>query len=192
MLANSTDVTAGRAIAAQGMGAEPACSSCHGPNGTPAEGMPFPYLAGMSAEYLAKQLFDYRDGTRPNAIMEPIAKTLADTEVASLAWYYASLTLPAPKVAPPNQPKRGQQLQEVGDNILALPACANCHGPAGAGGGPLLPSLALQPMTYTVSQLNAFRAGERKNDNDGVMRALAKRLSDADIKALGEYYEGMR
>ena len=191
-LANSTDVTAGHVLAAQGKGAAPACSSCHGSDGTPATGMPFPYLAGMPAEYLAKQLFDYRDGTRPNAVMEPVAKALADTDIASLARYYASLNAPAFQVAPTNASKRARQLLEVGDNSLAMPACANCHGHESSGGGPLLPALAAQPITYTVSQLNAFRAGERKNDADGVMRALAKRLSDADIKALGEYYAGMR
>jgi len=45
---------------------------------------------------------------------------------------------------------------------------------------------------YTTAQLTAFRTGERKNDGDGIMQAIAKRLSDADTKALGEYYAGMR
>jgi cytochrome c553 len=55
-----------------------------------------------------------------------------------------------------------------------------------------LPALAAQPAAYTISRLEAFRADERKNDSDSVMRALAKRLSDADIKALAGYYAGMR
>jgi len=57
--------------------------------------------------------------------------------------------------------------------------------------GPILPGLA-QPAAYTTAQLTAFRTGERKNDGDGIMQAIAKRLSDADTKALGEYYAGMR
>jgi cytochrome c553 len=32
------------------------------------------------------------------------------------------------------------------------------------------------------------RRSERKNDGDGIMQSIAKRLSDADINALGEYY----
>ena len=43
-------------------------------------------------------------------------------------------------------------------------------------------------------QLNSthFARGERKNDGDGIMQSIAKRLSDADIKALSEYYGTMR
>jgi cytochrome c553 len=191
-LAASTDATTGRTIATKGKGAAVACSSCHGVNGIPAAGAPFPYLAGMPVEYLAKQLIDYRDGTRDNAVMQPIAKALTDADIASLARHYGSLKPPTFKVVPSSAPRRARQLQEVGDNALAIPGCANCHGRAGTGGGPLLPALAAQPAAYTAGQLNAFRAGERKNDDDAVMRALAKRLSDADIKALAEYYAGMR
>jgi cytochrome c553 len=191
-LAASTDTAPGRAIAAQGKGAATACASCHGASGIPAAGVPFPYLAGMPAEYLAKQIVDYRDGTRPNAMMGPIAKALTDADIGSLGRYYASLEAPALKVVPPSTSRRARQLQVVGDNTLAMPACANCHGPGGTGGGSLLPALAAQPAAYTTSQLDAFRAGERKNDGDGTMRALAKRLPDADIKALGQYYAGMR
>jgi cytochrome c553 len=57
------------------------------------------------------------------------------------------------------------------------------------GGGPILPALA-QPAAYTSAQLQAFRAGERRNDADRVMRELARRLSDADIAALADYYAG--
>jgi cytochrome c553 len=192
VLAASTDAAAGRTIAAQGKGAAVACSSCHGTNGIPAAGAAFPYLAGMPAEYLAKQLVDYRDGKRANAVMGSIAKALSDADIASLARYYASLKPPALKTVPASASKRGRQLEEIGDNALALPACANCHGRAGGGGGPLLPALAAQAAAYTISQLEAFRADERKNDSDSVMRALAKRLSDADIKALGGYYAAMR
>src|ERR1700674_4343765 len=125
----------------------------------------------------------YRDGTRPNAVMEPISKALTDVDIGSLVRHYASLRAPAFKAASSSS-KRARQLQEAGDSVLAIPACANCHGPAAAGGGPLLPALAAQPAAYTGGQLDAFRTGERKNDGDGVMRALAQRLSHTDIKAL--------
>ena len=60
---------AGEAIATKGKGAAASCAGCHGADGFPAAGAPFPRLAGLPAEYIAKQLFDYRDGSRPNAIM---------------------------------------------------------------------------------------------------------------------------
>jgi cytochrome c553 len=188
-LAASKDTETGKQIAAEGKGAAIACAGCHGANGTPASGIPFPRLAAVPVEYIAKQLFDYRDGSRPNPVMAPIAKTLSDAEIASLARYYALQGPPSkntPSVVPP---KRGRQLARYGDNALAIPACVDCHGSDDTGGGPILPPLA-QPAAYTSSQLQAFRTGERRNDADRVMRELARRLSDADIEALADYYSG--
>jgi cytochrome c553 len=185
----SKDTDAGKLIAAQGKGAAIACASCHGANGTPATGTPFPRLAGVPIEYVAKQLFDYRDGSRPNPMMDPIAKALSDAEIGSLARYYASQEVPARNTPPAAGPGRGRQLARYGDNTLAIPACADCHGSDATGGGPILPPLA-QPAAYTSAQLQAFRTGERHNDTDKVMRELARRLSDADIQALADYYAG--
>jgi len=183
----SKDIDTGKSIAEQGKGAAIACAGCHGANGTPATGTPFPRLAGVPVEYVAKQLFDYRDGSRPNPIMGPIAKALSDAEIGSLARYYASQPVPARSTPAAAGPERGRQLARYGDNALAIPACADCHGSNQTGGGPILPPLA-QPAAYTSAQLLAFHSGERRNDTDGVMRQLAKRLSDADIQALADYY----
>jgi cytochrome c553 len=185
-LVATKDTSAGAAIATTGKGAALACAGCHGANGVPAAGAPFPRLAGLPVEYVAKQLFDYRDGSRANAMMVPIAKELTDADIASLAWHYASLQVPAeaPAVA---GPQRARQLARYGDNALAIPACVDCHGGNITGGGPILPGLA-QPAAYTTAQLAAFRAGERKNDGDGIMQSIAKRLSDTDAKALADYY----
>jgi cytochrome c553 len=163
------------------------CAGCHGAEGIPAPGSPFPRLAGLPAEYMAKQLFDYRDGSRANAMMAPIAKGLSDADIASAARRFASAKPPADP-APPATP-RGLRLARYGDNDLALPACIDCHGSNARGGGPILPPLA-QPAAYMAAQLQAFRSGERRNDADGVMRAFAERLSDEDIRALAEYFNG--
>jgi cytochrome c553 len=185
-LVATKDTSAGAAIATTGKGTALACAGCHGANGVPAAGVPFPRLAGLPVEYLAKQLFDYRDDSRSNAIMAPIAKALTDADIASLAWHYASLQVPAEAPAAAG-PQRARQLARYGDNALAIPACVDCHGGNITGGGPLLPGLA-QPAAYTTAQLTAFRTSERKNDGDGIMQSFAKRLSDADINALGEYF----
>jgi cytochrome c553 len=188
-LAASNETAAGAAIAAQGKGAALACAGCHGANGIAAEGAPFPRLAGLPVEYVAKQLFDYREGSRPNAIMTPIAKALGDADIASLSWHYAALDAPGGNAVTADRTTRGRQLARYGDNALALPACIDCHGSDQSGGGPILPPLA-QPAAYTSAQLQAFRTGERRNDADNVMREFSKRLSDADIEALAGYYAG--
>ncbi|MFQ5773648.1 MAG: c-type cytochrome [Kiloniellaceae bacterium] len=65
------------------------CAGCHGADGLGVGN--FPPLAGKEAEYLAKQLHDFKTGARRNPIMNTIAKPLSDREIADLAAYYASL-----------------------------------------------------------------------------------------------------
>jgi cytochrome c553 len=175
-------------IVTQGKGAAIACAGCHGANGLPAAGVPFPRLAGLPPEYLAKQLFDYRDGARPSALMAPIATALTDAEIGSLARYFGAQPVASVKSAHVS-PRRGAQLAREGDNALAIPACSDCHGGDDVGGGPVLPPLGAQPADYTAGQLRAFRSGERHGDEGAVMRALGRRLSDADIEAIASYFE---
>ena len=73
-----------------------------------------------------------------------------------------------------------------------MAACASCHGPSGAGIPAQFPRVAGQYAEYTVAQLQGFRAGERANDPNRMMRAVAARLSDAEIKAVSEYMAGLR
>ena len=54
------------------------------------------------------------------------------------------------------------------------------------------PRIAGQLSEYTSTQLKAFRAGERANDPNRTMRAVAERLSDREIAALAEYISGLR
>jgi cytochrome c553 len=174
-------------IIATGKGAATACGGCHGAAGVPPAGVPFPRLAGLPPEYVAKQLFDYRGGTRPSAVMAPIAQALTDGEIAALALHFGAQSAPALRSVQASS--RGSRLAREGDNTLAIPACADCHGGDDVGGGPILPPLGAQPSAYTTAQLAAFRSGERRNDDGAVMREMARRLSDADIEAIASYFE---
>ena len=73
-----------------------------------------------------------------------------------------------------------------------IAACTSCHGPTGAGVPAQYPRLAGQYAEYTTAQLAAFRSGERANDPNSMMRMIAARLSDAEIKAVSEYIAGLR
>lgn len=70
---------------------ESTCAACHGPNGISVAPI-YPNLAGQKDAYLIAQLTAFRDGTRPNPIMGPMAKSLTATDIANLAAYLASLT----------------------------------------------------------------------------------------------------
>ena len=66
------------------------------------------------------------------------------------------------------------------------PACAACHGPQGNKPvTPDTPRLAGQQYDYLVQALSDYRKGVRENP---VMGAMAKPLTDKDIRELASYY----
>lgn len=64
--------------------------------------------------------------------------------------------------------------------------CALCHGPRGESSTELYPRLAGQHAKYIAKQLADYKAGRRKNDT---MSQMAADLAEADMKALGQYFE---
>lgn len=66
-----------------------ACAACHGADGNSA--IPAnPKLAGQHADYLAQALREYKSGARKNAIMQGMAKPLAEQDIADIAAYFAA------------------------------------------------------------------------------------------------------
>ena len=68
----------------------PLCASCHGIDGISSVGM-YPHLAGQNAEYLAKQLRDFRSGERQDAVMRPMAEPLSDAAIDALARHFDAM-----------------------------------------------------------------------------------------------------
>jgi len=54
------------------------------------------------------------------------------------------------------------------------------------------PALAAQHSDYLEAQLKAFRAMERANDAGQMMRAIAAKMSDPEIKAVASYIQGLQ
>ena len=77
------DAEAGKAKAA-------ACAACHGVNGVSMNPI-WPNLAGQKDQYLIMQMKAFRDGTRQNPMMSPMAVGLTDADIENLAAYYSSL-----------------------------------------------------------------------------------------------------
>lgn len=67
--------------------------------------------------------------------------------------------------------------------------CTACHGQNGISVAPNIPNLAGQKAKYLEIQLNAFRAGTRKN---AMMNPIAKQLKDGDIANLAAFFSGLR
>lgn len=172
------------------------CAACHGPDGNsvaPAN----PKLAGQFPEYLYKQLSNFKsqDGKKPlreNAIMNGMVANLSDGDMHDAAAYFAGQT-PRPDWAhDKNLAALGQKLYRGGNLQSGVPACAGCHGPTGAGNPIQYPRIAGQFADYVEVQLKAFRAGTRANDPNGMMRGVAARLTDDEIKGLAQYVAGLR
>jgi cytochrome c553 len=188
---------AGQQIAAAGAGnGVTACTACHGAKG---EGNPagnFPLLAGQPEFYLARQLIAFANGTRTNDVMTPIAKAMTAQQVRDVSAWYASLGppaatagKPAAKAAAPVQ--RGMTLATKGDEAKQVQACANCHGPGGAGEAPSYPALAGQHAGYLAAAMAEWKTGARNTDPSGQMPAIAKKLDDRDVAALAAYYSAL-
>ena len=180
------------------------CISCHAPDG---KGMPsagFPRLSGLPQAYIAKQLQDFRSGSRQNPVMQPIAMSLTDEEISAVAKAYAD----RPKVNvnhvknPNPTPGSGAWIALRGDWGKNIPECTLCHGPDGVGIGDAFPPLAGQSPLYLENQLKAWK-GEgingknkkalanlpaRHNDPNQLMQHIAASLSDAQIKSVSEYF----
>jgi cytochrome c553 len=172
------------------------CAACHGADGNsvaPAN----PKLAGQFPEYLQKQLRDFmpQKGKKPareSAVMNGMAASLSDTDVQVISSYYGGQALKPAAASNKDLAAEGQKLWRGGDAAKGIPACAGCHGPAGAGIPSEFPRLGGQYAEYVAAQLQAFRSGSRANDPGAMMRSVAAHLNDAQIKALAEYVAGLR
>lgn len=65
------------------------CQACHGATGKSPNDA-WPNLAGQGEAYLVKQLKAFRDGSRKDPLMSPMAKSLSDEDVDNLSAYFSS------------------------------------------------------------------------------------------------------
>jgi cytochrome c553 len=111
---------------------------------------------------------------------------LAQGDINDIAAYFSTQAIKAGA-----QAKTGA-LYEGGNRYSRTPACASCHGPNGVGNGPGgIPSLVGQKSGYTAKTLRDFKSGTRNNDRNGMMQAIAAKLSDKEIEAVSAFIAGM-
>ena len=183
------DLVKGQAIATQ------VCAACHGADGnSPAPVNP--KLAGQIPEYLHKQLNNFKPvngkAERASPVMMGFASTLSAEDMRNVSAYYASQAAKPGAARNKDTVTLGQKLWRGGDVARGVPACSSCHGATGAGIPVQYPRLAGQHAEYTEAQLKAFRTGERANDANRMMRAVAAKLNDAEIKAVADYIAGLK
>jgi cytochrome c553 len=188
------DASKGEAIFKNGKDGTPviACQSCHGDKAQGNDDMGTPRLAGQGSVYIVKQLNDIAGGKRkPTGLGEQmiaIAGGLSDQEKRDVAAYLHSLK--GEEVSDlkdkAGAPYKGQVIVKFGVSGK-VSACQSCHGYNGRGASPVFPMIGRQKYVYLVNQLKSWRDGSRANDPAGMMRAVAKNLTDDDINDVAAF-----
>ena len=166
------------------------CAACHGADGNSTSAAN-PKLAGQPAEYITKQLRDFKSGERKNAVMSGMVASLTPEDMLNLGAYFSEKTIKAGAAKDKELVAQGQKVFKGGNASSGVPACAACHGPAGAGIPVQFPRLGSQHAEYVLTQLKNFRSGERANDGAKMMRVIAAKMTDQEMKAVAEYISGL-
>ncbi len=165
------------------------CVACHAADGNstvPSQ----PKLAQQHPEYLLKQMQEFKSGVRDNAVMKGFAAALSDEDARNISWWLASQKAKPGFAKDKDTVMLGERIYRGGIGDRAVPACAACHSPNGAGIPSQYPRLSGQYAEYTAAQLIAFRDGTRKNN--GVMHDVTSKMNDREIKAVADYIAGLR
>lgn len=168
------------------------CMACHQADGNGMNipgGESWPRLAGIDANYMYKQLVEFKNGQRVNASMMPFATMLTDQQMKDLAVYYSQLPAGAGAGGEVDAEllAYGEKLVTVGDWDRYIVPCGTCHGPGNKGAGQHFPGIAGQHAGYIESQLMAWKEGQRDNDPQHLMLAIAERMNTRDIKAVAAW-----
>ncbi len=179
--------------------AEQVCGACHGADGNsqiPAN----PKLAGQHAEYLFKQLTqlqERRTASPPsacNGIMGGMVAALSDDDMKGLAAHFAE----------PGAEARIRQEQGL---HRARPApvarrrpearhprlCRLCHGPAGAGLPARYPRIGRSvPRIHRSPARRPSVPASAPTTPTKMMRTIALKMTDPDIKAVSDFAAGLR
>ncbi|MBU3612620.1 cytochrome c [Polynucleobacter sp. MG-27-Goln-C1] len=184
------DPAAGEALYSNGDASRgvTACITCHGPKGQSAIAT-WPKLSAQHAAYTAKQLKNFKEGTRANPIMMGMAAALTDQDMNNIAAYLVSQPVSQGVAQNKDTIALGQSIYRGGIAAKGVPACAACHGPTGAGIPSQYPRMGGQWADYNTAQLLAFREGTRKNSTQ--MTTIATKLSDQEMKAVADYMAGL-
>ena len=198
---SSVSLASGSAEAGQAKAA--VCMGCHGADGNSLMAM-YPKIAGQGESYLIKQLQDFKSGARASAMMVGFVAALSEEDMSDLAAYFASQAI-SENTAKSDAAtiELGRKIYMGGKKDTQTTACIACHGPKGLGiPSANFPAVGAQYAEYTVQQLIAFRQSSinlqtgssdlaRENDYEGMMRNVAKSLTNVEIEALAQYIAGL-
>ncbi len=163
------------------------CFLCHGENGESASEV-FPKLAGQHANYIAKQLENFKTGQRKSTAMADMSKRLSPDEMQALGQYFESKHAAPEAVKDADLAAVGRYIYHTGNTYSGVPSCASCHGKEALGSANL-PRLAGQYASYIETQLSLFNQRDRTNDN-AVMHSIVSKMTPLEMAAVAAYVSG--
>jgi cytochrome c553 len=164
------------------------CHKCHGTTGQSSDPS-YPKLAGQNADYLTRQLANFRTGVRTNKEMTDQVADLTGGEMRALALYFSSKDLIPDVAFDPALADVGRELYFNGNPDSGVTACVTCHGPEGRG-AMYLPRLAGQHAQYIRKQIHAFLDHSRSSP-DLVMHKVVENMTEPEIEAAAQYLSGL-
>ena len=170
------------------------CIGCHGIKGYQAsfpEVHKVPMISGQSAKYIAAALNAYKAGDRKHPTMRGIADGLSEQDIADISAYYESHGKGEGK---PVGDKASKEPSAQVAALLQKAACVSCHGANFSKPiDPTYPKIAGQHADYMFVALKAYKAENNPavGRSNGVMGAIAKQFSNAELKALSGYVSSL-
>ena len=163
------------------------CSTCHGPTGQSSKAE-FPTLAGQNADYLVRQMFNFKTRARKSNEMEKEMVGLSGNDIEDLANYFSRQQLIPVARQDKALSETGKNFYMTGGPERGISACAVCHGDKGRG-GKLLPRVAGQHAQYIAIQLRRFAEQSRTTDQM-LMHSVASKMSEDEIWAVSYFLSG--
>jgi cytochrome c553 len=187
------------------------CAGCHGEFGQGGSDGEYPRLAGMPADFIARQLHLFRDRKRPNmAMIEYVdERQMPDSDIQDIAIFLSRITLKT-KLPPADendpgfnayarlleskkvmQIPRAEGDQEQGRRIYRK-ECASCHGKHGEGDHEnAVPMLTGQYTEYLWRQVEKYRNKIRIHDPEAPEDQLLQAFSDIELQDIFSYLSVM-
>ena len=159
------------------------CAECHGRDGRGVSS-DYPGLAGQNAEYIVKQIFNFKTGQRKNDDMAPVLEKLLAVDIRAIALHFAKTRAAKWPSTDQQLLAEGRQLYLNGNPKSGISACVACHDANGVGGAQM-PRVVGQNPVYLEKQLRAFMSKQRQNDH--LMHLSLIAMSDREIKAVAAY-----
>jgi cytochrome c553 len=162
------------------------CIGCHGIKGYQAsfpEVHKVPMISGQSAKYIASALTAYKNGDRKHPTMRGIATSLSEQDISDIANFYGGQAVAAPATL-------GREPSGAVAELFKKGNCVACHGAnLSKPIDPSYPKIAGQHADYMFVALKAYKTDNNNavGRSNGVMGAIAKQFSNAELKELARY-----